>query len=62
MPISALVALRSGAAPHLGCSQHAPNEHLPLGVAREGLRMMAGVYWDLGEAGVPASTGASAQA
>ncbi len=23
-------------------------------VAREGLRMMAGVYWDLGEAGVPA--------
>jgi len=38
---------------YLGCSQHAPNEHLPLAIAREGLRLMAGVYWDLGEAGVP---------
>ena len=38
---------------YLGCSQHAPNEHLPVAIAREGLRMMAGVYWDLGEAGVP---------
>src|SRR3982075_2156943 len=38
---------------YLGCSQHAPNEHLPLAIAREGLQMMAGVYWDLGEAGVP---------
>jgi acetylornithine deacetylase/succinyl-diaminopimelate desuccinylase-like protein len=36
-----------------GCSQHAPNEHLPLAIAREGLRMMAGVYWDLGEKGTP---------
>lgn len=36
-----------------GCSQHAPNEHLPLGVAREGLRLMAGLYWDLGEPGTP---------
>jgi acetylornithine deacetylase/succinyl-diaminopimelate desuccinylase-like protein len=40
---------------YLGCSQHAPNEHLPLAIAREGLRVMAGLYWDLGEAGVPAS-------
>jgi acetylornithine deacetylase/succinyl-diaminopimelate desuccinylase-like protein len=40
---------------YLGCSQHAPNEHLPLAIAREGLRMMAGVYWDLGEAGTPAA-------
>lgn len=38
---------------YLGCSQHAPNEHLPLAIAREGLRLMAGVYWDLGEPGVP---------
>ncbi|HTO80792.1 MAG TPA: M20 peptidase family dipeptidase, partial [Methylomirabilota bacterium] len=38
---------------YLGCSQHAPNQHLPLSAAREGLRMMAGVYWDLGEAGTP---------
>ncbi|HXN42886.1 MAG TPA: peptidase dimerization domain-containing protein, partial [Xanthobacteraceae bacterium] len=36
-----------------GCSQHAPNEHLPLGLAREGLRLMAGLYWDLGEGGTP---------
>jgi acetylornithine deacetylase/succinyl-diaminopimelate desuccinylase-like protein len=37
-----------------GCSQHAPNEHLPLAIAREGLQLMAGLYWDLGEAGTPA--------
>ena len=35
------------------CSQHAPNEHLPVAIAREGLAMMAGLYWDLGEARVP---------
>jgi acetylornithine deacetylase/succinyl-diaminopimelate desuccinylase-like protein len=32
-----------------GCSQHAPNEHLPVAIAREGLAVMAGLYWDLGE-------------
>ncbi len=32
-----------------GCSQHAPNEHLPVSIAREGLAIMAGLYWDLGE-------------
>lgn len=31
------------------CSQHAPNEHLLGSVAREGLQIMAGLYWDLGE-------------
>ena len=31
------------------CSQHAPNEHLLGPVAREGLQMMAGLFWDLGE-------------
>jgi acetylornithine deacetylase/succinyl-diaminopimelate desuccinylase-like protein len=31
------------------CNQHAPNEHLLASVAREGLLMMAGLYWDLGE-------------
>jgi len=36
-----------------GCSQHAPNEHLPLAIAREGLQLMAGLYWDLGEPGTP---------
>jgi acetylornithine deacetylase/succinyl-diaminopimelate desuccinylase-like protein len=32
-----------------GCSQHAANEHLLTSVAREGLQMMAGLFWDLGE-------------
>ncbi len=39
---------------YLGCSQHAPNEHLLLAIAREGLQLMAGLYWDLGEPGTPA--------
>jgi len=38
---------------YASCSQHAPNEHMLAPVAREGLRMMTGIYWDLGEAGVP---------
>ena len=33
------------------CAQHAPNEHLLAPLAREGLQIMAGLYWDLGEAG-----------
>ncbi|WFU23259.1 M20 family metallopeptidase [Bradyrhizobium sp. CB1717] len=32
-----------------GCQQHAPDEHLPVELAREALEMMAGLYWDLGE-------------
>jgi acetylornithine deacetylase/succinyl-diaminopimelate desuccinylase-like protein len=36
-----------------GCSQHAADEHLPLAIAREGLALMAGLYWDLGEPGTP---------
>jgi acetylornithine deacetylase/succinyl-diaminopimelate desuccinylase-like protein len=35
-----------------GCSQHAPNEHLLAPVAREGLQMMAGLFWDLGDEAV----------
>ncbi len=31
------------------CSQHAPNEHLLAPVMREGLLMMTGLFWDLGE-------------
>jgi hypothetical protein len=31
------------------CSQHAPNEHLLAPVVREGLLMMAGLFFDLGE-------------
>ncbi|WP_213769978.1 M20/M25/M40 family metallo-hydrolase [Bradyrhizobium sp. dw_78] len=32
-----------------GCSQHAPDEHILLSVTEEALRMMAGLFWDLGE-------------
>ena len=40
---------------YAGCSQHAPNEHLLVSVVREGLRVMAGLFWDLAERGAPAS-------
>jgi hypothetical protein len=30
------------------CSQHAPNEHMPIEIAKEGLAIMSGIYWDLG--------------
>jgi acetylornithine deacetylase/succinyl-diaminopimelate desuccinylase-like protein len=32
-----------------GCSQHAPNEHVPIALIRQALAIMAGVYWDVGE-------------
>lgn len=32
-----------------GCSQHAPNEHLLDWIARDALRIMTGLYWDLGD-------------
>jgi acetylornithine deacetylase/succinyl-diaminopimelate desuccinylase-like protein len=32
------------------CSQHAPGEHLLAPVAREALQIMAGLFWDLGDA------------
>ncbi|MBL4720858.1 MAG: M20 family metallopeptidase [Alphaproteobacteria bacterium] len=34
---------------YAACSQHAPNEHMLASVAREGLRLMTGLFWDLGE-------------
>ena len=40
---------------YTGCNQHAPNEHMLVPVAREALRLMAGLFWDLGEPGTPAS-------
>lgn len=39
---------------YASCSQHAPDEHMLAPIAREGLRMMAGIFWDLGEPGTPA--------
>ncbi len=35
---------------YVACSQHAPNEHLLAPIMREGLQIMAGLFWDLGEA------------
>jgi hypothetical protein len=31
-----------------GCLQHAPHEHLPITIVEEGLGIMAGIYWDIG--------------
>jgi acetylornithine deacetylase/succinyl-diaminopimelate desuccinylase-like protein len=39
---------------YASCSQHAPNEHMLAPVARDALRLMAGVMWDLGEKDTPA--------
>lgn len=52
---SEILKLRTIWVPHSypGCSQHAPNEHLPIAIAREGLSMMAGLYWDLGTGDTP---------
>jgi acetylornithine deacetylase/succinyl-diaminopimelate desuccinylase-like protein len=38
---------------YAGCSQHAPDEHLLAPIAREGLGLMAGLFWDLGDADTP---------
>ncbi|WP_374298358.1 M20/M25/M40 family metallo-hydrolase [Paracoccus sp. (in: a-proteobacteria)] len=31
-----------------GCGQHGADEHLPISIVREGLAIMAGIFWDLG--------------
>ncbi|GGG43680.1 hypothetical protein GCM10010964_33850 [Caldovatus sediminis] len=36
-----------------GCKQHGPDEHLLIAPAREGIAAFAGLWWDLGEEGVP---------
>ncbi len=33
---------------YAGCNQHAPDEHMLASVAREGLQVMAGLFWDIG--------------
>jgi len=35
------------------CSQHAPDEHMLSRVARQGLQIMTGLFWDLGTPGTP---------
>ncbi|KAG1252988.1 hypothetical protein G6F65_017674 [Rhizopus arrhizus] len=44
------------------CAQHAPNEHLLGSVAREGLAIMAGLFWDLGDQGPALRDAAAASA
>lgn len=53
------MGLRTIWVPHsyAACSQHAPNEHLLAPVAREGLAIMAGLFWDLGETDTLPNTG-----
>ena len=36
-----------------GCLQHAPNEHMLESIAREGLQIACGLFYDLGQAQVP---------
>ena len=40
---------------YAGCSQHAPDEHVLGSILREGMQIMAGIFWDLGEADTPAA-------
>lgn len=50
-----VLGLRTVWVPHSypGCSQHAPNEHLPASLLREALQVMTGLYWDLGAGDTP---------
>jgi acetylornithine deacetylase/succinyl-diaminopimelate desuccinylase-like protein len=50
-----ILGLRTIWVPHSypGCSQHAPNEHLPAALLREALSIMTGLYWDLGDGNTP---------
>jgi acetylornithine deacetylase/succinyl-diaminopimelate desuccinylase-like protein len=45
-----VLELRTIWVPHSyrGCGQHGPDEHTTVGLISEGLRLMAGIYWDLG--------------
>ena len=38
---------------YAACSQHAPNEHVLEPILREGLQIMAGIFWDLGSGNTP---------
>lgn len=33
---------------YLGCNQHAPDEHVLKSICREGMQVMAGLFWDIG--------------
>ena len=34
---------------YAACQQHAPNEHALAPILREGLQIMTGIFWDMGE-------------
>jgi acetylornithine deacetylase/succinyl-diaminopimelate desuccinylase-like protein len=34
---------------YAGCNQHAPDEHALAPLLREGLGVMAGIWWDIGD-------------
>ncbi len=38
---------------YASCSQHAPDEHMLASIAREGLDIMTGIFWDLGVGDTP---------
>jgi acetylornithine deacetylase/succinyl-diaminopimelate desuccinylase-like protein len=40
---------------YAACSQHAPNEHVLAPIMREGLQMMTGLFWDMGDGNTPKS-------
>ena len=44
---------RSGCRIPMPVPQHAPDEHMLAPIVREGLGAMAGLFWDLGEPGIP---------
>ena len=50
-----VLGLRTVWVPHSypGCSQHAPNEHVPAALVRQALGIMTGLYWDLGAGDTP---------
>ena len=45
--------MRQATGPKSGCGQHGPNEHGLAPLFREGLEIMAGIYWDIGEGKAP---------
>ena len=38
---------------YAACSQHAPDEHLLMPLARSAIELMAGLYWDIGDGKAP---------
>jgi acetylornithine deacetylase/succinyl-diaminopimelate desuccinylase-like protein len=44
---------------YAACSQHAPNEHVLPAIMREGLLLMTGIFWDLGDGATPAGPAAA---